>query len=366
MIKVDGSDELNALRGKKIFLTGHTGFTGSWVAILLDHIGAEVVGFALNPKTHPNLYEAAEVTNLLTSITGDIRNYEELKASVEFHRPDYILHLAAQPLVRASYTDPIGTFETNSQGTANVLEVSRTVPGIKGVLCVTTDKVYKNDESGLAFCENDELGGIDPYSASKSAAELIIASYRRSFSRPGKNPVIAVARGGNIIGGGDWSADRLIPDVIRAAESGSSLSIRWPNATRPWQHVIALVEGYLSILARIEIGRGLEVDRAFNLGPVAKEILPVGAVVSEMQLYFPSLQVKFENSDLHEAQKLTLDSTLARNVIGWAPRWDTIEVIRRTADWYQNYLADPTSARSMCVSQMADWFSTPKISLSQT
>jgi CDP-glucose 4,6-dehydratase len=270
-IRANVGERFNSLKGKRVFVTGHTGFTGSWACIWLNQIGCEVFGYSLEPETTPNLFSEAEVGKLVNGKIADIRNFENLREAVVEFQPDLVLHLAAQPLVRRSYRIPRETFEVNAQGTANVLEAIRGVDSIKGVLCITTDKVYKNFETDRQYVETDELEGQDPYSASKAAAELIIASYRSSFGTAGTAfPVIAVARGGNIVGGGDWSEDRLIPDFVRAYDSNKELQIRFPSSTRPWQHVLSLVDGYLTILAGMLGPEPTKFDRAFNLGAHVK------------------------------------------------------------------------------------------------
>ncbi|NVL42758.1 CDP-glucose 4,6-dehydratase, partial [Pseudomonas syringae pv. actinidiae] len=242
----------DSLAGKKVLVTGHTGFTGGWACLWLKSIGAHVAGYSLAPETTPSLFEELGLENDVDSVLGDICDFDKLLQAVEAFQPDLILHLAAQPLVRRSYREPVQTFMVNAQGTAHVLEAARLVKSVRGVLCVTTDKVYKNNEWAWPYRENDPLGGKDPYSASKAAAEMIIQSYGASYPfSQGLGPAIATARGGNIIGGGDWSEDRLIPDFVRAVNEGQVMTLRYPDATRPWQHVLALVHGYLVILAEL-------------------------------------------------------------------------------------------------------------------
>jgi CDP-glucose 4,6-dehydratase len=344
------------LSGRKVFLTGHTGFTGSWASIWLNSMGAEVLGYSLAPETSPNLYTEAGVSSLLEEKIADIRNFEDLHNQMAMFKPDLVLHLAAQPLVRRSYRIPRETFEVNAQGTANVLEAARLVPSIKGILCITTDKVYKDLETDHRYEETDELGGKDPYSASKAAAEIIISSYRESFRVEGsKSPIIAVARGGNIVGGGDWSEDRLIPDFIRAAVSGGQMNIRFPEATRPWQHVLSLVDGYLTILAGM-LGENAHLyDRAFNLGPIEIKSYSVSSVLSLLSREFPEVIIKESKSELHEAGKLGLNSDLAKNTFGWNPGWDTREVIEKTAAWYKSHMSESKAARELCLDQIDSW-----------
>jgi len=271
-------------------------------------------------------------------------------------QPDLILHLAAQPLVRRGYKTPRETFDINAQGTANVIEAARLTPSVKGVLCITTDKVYKNLELDYDYVESDELGGKDPYSASKAAAELIIQGYRDSIRSQGHElPIISVARGGNIVGGGDWSEDRLIPDYIRAYESGNQLAIRYPNSTRPWQHVLSLIDGYLQILSGM-VGNSPQIfDRAFNLGPIDSNQVYVAQVLDLISKSLPGVEIVSEKADLPEAGKLGLNSQLAKETFGWNPKWTTQEVLEKTAFWYSSFLADKESAYDLCVTQIADF-----------
>jgi len=346
------------LKGKRIFVTGHTGFTGSWASIWLNLIGAEVYGYSLKPETIPNLFAEAKVGSIVKGTFSDIRDFDKLKNAISDFQPDLILHLAAQPLVRRGYKIPRETFEINAQGTANVLEAARLTPSVKGVLCITTDKVYKNLEIDYGYVESDELGGKDPYSASKSAAELMVMGYRDSIRSQGhKSPIISVARGGNIVGGGDWSEDRLIPDYIRAFESGDQLLIRYPNSTRPWQHVLSLIEGYLQILSGMVSKSPQIFDRAFNLGPIESNQFSVADVLELMSKSLPGVEVVSEKAVLPEAGKLGLSSQLAKETFGWNPKWTTQEVLEKTAFWYSSFLADKKSAYDLCVTQIAEFSS---------
>lgn len=342
------------LTGKRIFITGHTGFTGSWTSIWLQRLGAEVFGYSLAPETTPNLFSEAKVGSIVSGIDADIRDLSKLRNAMGAFEPDLVLHLAAQPLVRRSYRIPRETFEINTQGTANVLEVARTTPSVKGVLCITTDKVYKNLETEARYKESDQIGGKDPYSASKAAAEVVISSFRDSFQAKGA-PLIAVARGGNIIGGGDWSEDRLIPDFIRAHMSGETLAVRNPESTRPWQHVLALVEGYLTIMAGLLGGDSEKYARAFNLGPIEEDSVSVSTVLAQLGEQIDGVKIEFARSDLLEAGKLGIDSTLATITFGWNPAWSTVEVIRKTAEWYKAYLSGKKSPYDLCLEQIDSW-----------
>ncbi|WP_419569503.1 CDP-glucose 4,6-dehydratase [Rheinheimera sp.] len=344
------------LNGKRIFITGHSGFTGSWASLWLKAIGATVAGFSLAPDTEPSLFNAVAARDGIESEFGDICNYDLLLAAVERFKPDLILHLAAQPLVRKSYQDPLSTFLVNAQGTAHVLEAARRVKSVTGVLCITTDKVYKNNEWVWPYRENDPLGGKDPYSASKAAAEMIIQSYAASYPyQDGQGPAIATARGGNIIGGGDWSEDRLIPDFVRSVVNQQNLTLRYPQATRPWQHVLALVHGYLVLLAGLSSEQKSQYAKAWNLGPQDTRQYSVRDVLELMSDCWQRPQLDYMHNPLPEAQALALDSSMARNQLNWHPAWDTERVIRETAAWYRDYYANPDSARAITLAQIEAW-----------
>ena len=344
------------LAGHKVFITGHTGFTGGWVSLWLHAVGAEIAGYSLAPDTTPSLFEALKLAAAYESTIGDICDYEKLYAAIDSFQPDLILHLAAQPLVRKSYREPVRTFMVNAQGTAHVLEAARNVKSIKGVLCITTDKVYKNNEWPWPYRENDPLGGKDPYSASKAAAEMVIQSYATSYPwADAQGPAIATARGGNIIGGGDWSEDRLIPDFVRAVVNGGALKLRYPDATRPWQHVLALVHGYLLILAELISRNPAKAAKAWNLGPHDAKQYSVRDVLELMGRYWTRPTLDYMNLPLPEAQALALDSSLARNELNWGPVWDTERVIQETANWYREYYSDPVCARDITLAQINAW-----------
>ncbi len=344
------------LINKKVFITGHTGFTGGWACLWLNSIGAEVAGFALAPDTKPSLFEALHLEQYIYSQFGDISNYDQLYNAIDRFQPDLILHLAAQPLVRKSYREPLNTYLVNVQGTAHVLEAARNVKSVKGVLCITTDKVYKNNEWYWPYRENDPLGGKDPYSASKAAAEMVIQSYAASY--PWSNalgPAIATARGGNIVGGGDWSEDRLIPDFVRAVINNERMILRYPDATRPWQHVLALVHGYLMILSGLASANPEVFARAWNLGPHDTKQYSVKDLLELLSDSWKRPVLEYMDNPLAEAQSLALDSTLARNVLKWSPVWNTEQVIRETAFWYHEYYTDKTSANIITLSQINAW-----------
>ncbi|GAA4337508.1 CDP-glucose 4,6-dehydratase [Variovorax defluvii] len=352
-----GIDFEKALAGRKVFVTGHTGFTGGWACLWLRTIGATVAGFALPPDTRPSLFLAAGVeADLHASTLGDLCDYDALLGAMGAFEPDLVLHLAAQPLVRRSYREPLRTFAVNAQGTAHVLEAARTTGSVRGVVCVTTDKVYRNNEWPWPYRENDPLGGKDPYSASKAAAEMVIQSYAASFPyAEQKGPAIATARGGNIVGGGDWSEDRLIPDFVRSVVDGSRLTLRYPEATRPWQHVLALVHGYLMLMAKLIGPQAGEFARAWNLGPQDLKHYAVRDVLELMSAAWQRPELEYMDEPLPEAGALSLDSSIARNLLGWQPAWDTERVIRETAAWYRNYYASPESCRAFTKGQIEAW-----------
>lgn len=345
-----------ALAGRKILVTGHTGFTGGWACLWLEALGAQVSGFSLEPDTHPALYNELGLARHVPCVSGDICDYPLLLDALQQFQPEIILHLAAQPLVRRSYKEPVRTFAVNALGTAHVLEAARIVKSVRAVLCVTTDKVYKNNEWAWPYRENDPLGGKDPYSASKAAAEMVIQSYAASFPwSEGKGPAIATARGGNIIGGGDWAEDRLIPDFVRALINGSALTLRYPDATRPWQHVLALVHGYLMLLAGLVSDTPARFAQAWNLGPQDTQQYSVRQVLELLSSHWQRPDLVYMDNPLPEAGALALDSSIARNILGWIPPWDTERVVAETAAWYRDYYKAPATARDLTVNQILAW-----------
>ncbi len=342
-------------RGRRVLLTGHTGFKGSWLALQLAELGAEVVGYANGVPTEPSLYELAEVEQGLVSVLGDVRDAELLRRTVAEHRPEVVFHLAAQALVRASYDDPAGTFETNVLGTVNVHEAVRAADGVRVVVNVTTDKVYAPHAGGAAYTETEPLGGHDPYSTSKAASELVTASYRASF--PG-GPALATARAGNVIGGGDWAADRLVPDLMRGAFAGEPVVVRNPDSVRPWQHVLNANGGYLLLAEKLWDDPALA--GAWNFGPELDDAVSVGAVAArlsdlwgaEIELLSPT------GSQPHEAETLRLDASRARHSLGWRPHWDLDRALASIAEWYRAYAAG-SSLRDATLAQIRDYSSAP-------
>lgn len=320
-------------RDKRVLLTGHTGFKGAWMAAMLAHLGARVTGFALAPDTEPNLFAFARIADRVAHGIGDLREAQTVSAVVRRTEPEIVLHLAAQALVRRSVREPIATFTTNVMGTANLLDALRPAEGLRAVLVVTSDKVYENPGRGVPFRENDALGGHDPYAASKAAAEIITASFARTYFE-GRGVVVATARGGNVIGGGDFAADRIVPDIFRAMVGGYELVLRHPTATRPWQHVLDCTAGYLAYAQALAQGR--DVPRALNFGPSPGAQLPVAALAAAMQkaLGAKSGWRVVESNDAPEMTTLALDSSLARRSLGWNNQLTGEPAIRATADWY--------------------------------
>lgn len=333
--------------GKRVLVTGHTGFKGSWLALWLARQGANVTGIALAPQTSPNLWSSAGLDDCCESHLADIRDPETVHRIMVQARPDIIFHLAAQALVRASYRDPLGTFSTNVNGTANLLDAVRHSDSVRAVVVVTTDKVYRNNEWPWPYREDDALGGHDPYSASKAASEIIVDSYRRAFLAD-RGVALATARAGNVIGGGDWSEDRLLPDAIRAWETERPLEVRRPSSTRPWQHVLEPLSGYLT-LARALWDRGQTVGSAFNFGPPPHEAATVHTVIEQARRAFPRAAVTYAASPLgpHEAGWLALETARAREQLGVVPRLTLAESVRMTIEWYRRF-ATGTPARNLC------------------
>lgn len=336
-------------RGKKVLLTGHTGFKGAWLAFVLQKLGATVVGMALPAATHPNLYLSLGLQNTLTEYLGDIRDLSWVKNVVQQEQPEVVLHLAAQALVRVAYDDPIGTYTSNFLGTAHVLDALRDCPSVRVAVMVTTDKVYKNSERATPYKEDDYLGGHDPYSASKAACEILIESYRLSFLEA-RGICVMSARAGNVIGGGDWSPDRLVPDLVRAWNADQTVAIRRPDALRPWQHVLEPICAYLC-LAEAGWQRPHEVARAWNLGP--NEAATVRRVIELAQSCFGKGEVEFATciAGVHEAGLLALDASLARRELGISPRWDLETAVEKTMHWYRQFESG-SDASLLCLD---DW-----------
>ena len=320
-------------QGKKVFLTGHTGFKGSWLGAWLTRLGAHVTGFALPPQTTPSHF--ALLPRDYESIEGDIRDLEALSGALRRANPDIVLHLAAQSLVRASYADPVGTYATNVMGTLHVFEAIRQAPSARAALIVTSDKCYENRETMKPYVESDPMGGHDPYSSSKGCAEILTSSIRRSFFSDSPC-LIASARAGNVIGGGDWTADALIPDCIRAWTKGEPVRIRSPRAVRPWQHVLDALSGYLQLTEALFAGRSA-VAKGWNFGPTLDSAWPVEQIVGAIKARLPAFDFVVEPSKEHEANLLTLDSGQARRELGWKPQWGIETALEKTLEWYMTH-----------------------------
>jgi CDP-glucose 4,6-dehydratase len=328
-------------RGKRVFLTGHTGFKGGWLSLWLQHMGAEVHGYALPAPTSPSLFEAASVAQgMKHSVLGDLRDADALKAALADARPEVVFHLAAQPLVRRSYEAPAETYSTNVMGLVNLFEAVRATPGVKAVLNVTSDKCYENREWVWGYRECDPMGGYDPYSSSKGCAELITAAYRSSFFQTAGSPLIASARAGNVIGGGDWALDRLVPDTLRALEKHEPVLVRNPSATRPWQHVLEPLCGYLMLAERLLRG-GAAFATGWNFGPSPEDARPVKWIVEQICARYGegASWIASGSKGPHEAQYLALDCSKARRELGWSPKWPLLTALEKIVDWHRGYLA---------------------------
>lgn len=333
-------------KGKRVVLTGHSGFKGAWLTIWLHRLGAEVTGISLPPITNPDLFSLSKVDQLCTSHFCDIRDQQLIAKRIDAAQPDIVFHLAAQALVRASYRDPLETFSTNVMGTAHVLDALRHLDNTRVAVIVTTDKVYQNHEWPWPYRESDPLGGHDPYSASKAACETIIASYRQAFLAA-RGVATASARAGNVIGGGDWSEDRLIPDAIRAWQGQTPLTIRRPNAIRPWQHVLEPLAAYLTLAQRL--WENPQLSGAYNFGPNAAESAAVRDVIELATQAFKKGTTHYAETDEgpHEAGHLALENSKARISLDIAPIWSLSEAINHTMEWYRAYY-DGTDARTLC------------------
>ena len=342
--------DCNFWRGKRVLLTGHSGFKGSWLTLWLNQMGAKVTGISLPPNTVPNLFELTDLATLCDSRFCDIRDAAALAAHIRVAEPEVVFHLAAQPLVRAGYREPLATFAANVMGTANVLDALRGSETQVAVM-ITTDKVYRNNEWSWPYRENDALGGHDPYSASKAACEIVIDSYRKAFLTE-QGLAVASARAGNVIGGGDWSEDRLIPDAVRAWQSGSMLHIRRPDAVRPWQHVLEPLAGYLVLAQQLWVD--VDLAGAYNFGPPTDEAAPVREVIELARTAYGSGEVQYGNGSEgpHEAGRLVLEIAKAKQRLGFQPRLSLAEAVQRTMEWYkaQHSGAD---VRSLCEEDIA-------------
>ncbi len=331
-------------RGKRVLMTGHTGFKGSWLSLWLQSMGAVVTGYALSPPSNPSLFEVANVGNGMTSVIGDVRDLNFLQKTMLDANPEIVIHMAAQPLVRNSYVNPVETYATNVMGSVHLLESVRNTKSVKAVVNVTSDKCYENREWVWGYREDEAMGGYDPYSNSKGCAELVTAAYRSSFFNPEQykehGVAVASARAGNVIGGGDWAVDRLIPDFIRAIVAGETVVIRSPNAIRPWQHVLEPLSGYL-VLAEKLYTQGPQFAESWNFGPSEADAKSVEWIINELVSHWgdgASFRIDLSPPSLHEAHFLKLDCSKARMKIGWQPKWDAMETIKRICSWHKAHL----------------------------
>ncbi len=341
----------NIYKDKKVFLTGHTGFKGSWLALWLTKLGAEVCGYSLEPNTTPSMFTELDVQNKIKkSIIGDILDYDKLAKEIQDFQPEIIFHLAAQPLVRLSYSEPILTYKTNVIGSLNVLEAARNCSSVKAFVNVTTDKCYENKEINRGYREDEPMGGYDMYSSSKGCVEIMSSSFRRSFLQNGY--AMATARAGNVIGGGDWALDRLIPDCVRFINTGEKIEIRNPVAVRPWQHVLEPLSGYL-LLGEKLLEHGLHFADGFNFGPYEDSVLKVAEVAQKVvENYGKGEVVVHKRDNLHEANLLMLNIEKAEKVLGWTPTYTANQAIRETVDWYKHFYAEDTDMYNFTLNQI--------------
>jgi CDP-glucose 4,6-dehydratase len=337
-------------KDKRVFLTGHTGFKGSWLSLWLVSLGAKVKGYALNPPTSPSLFNEAKIDLILKSHIADIRDQDTLYESMTSFNPDILIHMAAQPLVKYSYDKPIETYEVNVVGTAKVLEVARNCLSLRAIINVTTDKCYENDKRIEGYKESDPMGGYDPYSASKGCAELVTSSYRRSFFQD-KNVGLASVRAGNVIGGGDWANNRLIPDILKSFENKRPVIIRNPKATRPWQHVLEPLSGYLILAQKLYMDQKKYAE-GWNFGPNDKDVKPVDWILKKMTSHWTNSKWETDkNSNLHEAEFLKLDISKAKIKLGWTPVWELSYTLEKIITWHRAWL-DNENMQTICLSEI--------------
>lgn len=343
-------------KGKSVFITGHTGFKGSWLALWLSSLGANVHGYSLTPPTNPNLFSLIAVEPLLTSHTiGDVRDYENLSKKLKQSQAEIVFHMAAQPLVRRSYADPIETYSTNVMGTVNVLESVRHSESVKAVVNITTDKCYENQEWVWAYRENEPMGGYDPYSNSKGCSELVTSAYRNSFFLK-QGVRLASARAGNVIGGGDWSEDRLVPDILASILNQKIVKIRNPNSIRPWQHVLEPLSGYLCLAEKLYKDDDQKYSSGWNFGPKEDDAKPVSWIVDRLtkQMGKKDAWEVDESPKLHEANYLKLDCSKAKHHLNWEPRWSLSKAIEKIAEWYEAYQKN-ADMREICLKQISEY-----------
>lgn len=346
----------NIYKGKKVFVTGHTGFKGSWLTLWLTKLGAEVCGYSLAPNTKPSMFEELYIQNKISkSIIGDILDNEKLQAAMNEFKPDIVFHLAAQPLVRLSYAEPILTYQTNVIGSLNVLEAARHTQSIKAFVNITTDKCYENKEVNRGYKEDEPMGGYDMYSSSKGCVEIMSSSFRRSFLQEEGTYAMATARAGNVIGGGDWALDRLIPDCVRYINAGEKIEIRNPVAIRPWQHVLEPLSGYL-LLGEKLLEDGKKFAEGFNFGPNEDSVLRVAEVAQKVCEYYGKGEVVVQkHDDLHEANLLMLNIEKAEQVLGWIPTYTADEAVKRSIEWYKHFYNQEADMYDFTMKQIKEY-----------
>ena len=356
MGSINMSDVLNNFENKKVFITGHTGFKGTWLSFLLRELGADVMGYALSPEPGPNHFDLLNLSDRLIHAEGDIRNADKLRKAINDFQPEYVFHLAAQALVKRSYDDPAATFESNVMGSVNLLDAVRECESIRSLVYITSDKCYENHEWIWGYRENDMLGGHDPYSASKAAAEIVFSAYSRSFFTSRPELGAASTRAGNVIGGGDWAADRIIPDCIKAIDDNKPIYLRNPAATRPWQHVLEPISGYLMLAAKL-YDNPQEFKGSWNFGPSSTDVRTVQEVAEIITKYLGRGKIEMDTSKKHhhEANLLQLNCDKAHQLLDWYPRWDADKTLEATAQWYRAYF-DGDKAEDITRKQLQDYF----------
>lgn len=355
MGRLNGTVNPTFWKGKRVFITGHTGFKGSWLSLWLQDMGAVIKGYALEPNTNPNLFTIANVAQNMNSEIGDITDLDHITRSMKTFNPEVLIHMAAQPLVRLSYQEPVLTYVTNVMGTVNVLEAARKCTNLKAIVSVTTDKCYENKEWAWGYRENEPMGGHDPYSSSKGCAELVTAAYRKSFFDKPDSAVLASARAGNVIGGGDWSANRLIPDILRAFEKNEAVIVRNPMSTRPWQHVLEPLSGYL-VLAQHLYNDGSDFAEGWNFGPKDEDCKPVSWILDKMVTHWGNgASWKIDNNNNpHEAGYLKLDCSKAAMRLNWYPKWNLEDTLESIINWHHHYISQK-NIQEQCLLEIAKY-----------
>jgi CDP-glucose 4,6-dehydratase len=353
-------------RNKTVFITGHTGFIGTWLSLWLQSMGANIIGYSLEPPTTPSIFESTNLEKYITHVIGDIRNKTKLSDTLSYHNPEFVFHLAAQPLVRQSYEQPVETFDTNVMGTVNLLDSLRSLSSVRTCIVMTSDKCYANNESDHAYVETDPMGGYDPYSASKGATELVVSSFRNSFFNPidieNHNLSLATVRAGNVIGGGDWATDRIIPDCIRSLQSSKPITIRNPNAIRPWQHVLEPISGIFALTTKIQNDPG-PFSESWNFGPTDIKKVPVKEIVTQIISKWGNgnwIDASMETSNKHESNFLQLNSSKSVSRLEWNSVYDIPEAINETIDWYRTYLEKDTDMNKFTLTQIQNFIQKAK------